>query len=71
MTADASLSDLAQSSRSTHFVFEHAVFRTPQARFALAVDGTPSLMLRLADLDAVVPIKSISSEFGASRLSRC
>jgi len=49
--------------RSTHFVFEHAVFRAPEARFALASDGTPSMMLRLADLDAVVPIRSLSSEF--------
>lgn len=39
------------------------MFRTPQARFALAVDGTPSMMIRLADLAAVVPIKSLSIEF--------
>ncbi len=49
--------------RSTHFVFEHAVFRAPDARFVLASDGTPSMVLRLADLDAVVPIRSLSSEF--------
>jgi hypothetical protein len=49
--------------RSTHFIFEHAVFRAPQARFTLASDGTPAMMLRLADLDAVVPIRSLCSEF--------
>ena len=53
----------SEQDRSTHFVFEHAVFRAPEARFALASDGTPSMMLRLADLDAVVPIRSLSSEF--------
>jgi len=64
MVSEALLSEPQPRDRSTHFVFEHAVFRTPEARFALAVDGTPSMMLRLADLDAVVPIKSLSTEFG-------
>jgi hypothetical protein len=56
-------SESSAQDRSTHFVFEHVVFRAPEARFALASDGTPSMMLRLADLDAVVPIRSLSSEF--------
>jgi hypothetical protein len=56
-------SEPSSPDRSTHFVFEHALFRAPEARFALASDGTPSMMLRLAELDAVVPIRSLSSEF--------
>jgi hypothetical protein len=64
MASDALLSEPTEHTRSTHFVFEHAVFRTPMARFALAIDGTPSMLLRLADLDAVVPIKSLAVEFG-------
>jgi hypothetical protein len=63
MASGAPSSELSTQDRSTHFVFEHAVFRAPDARFALASDGTPSMMLRLADLDAVVPIRSLSSEF--------
>src|SRR5579859_1942967 len=56
-------SEAEASSRSTHFVFEHPVFRAPQARFTLASDGTPSMMLRLAEFDAVVPIRSLGTEF--------
>jgi len=63
MASGAPPSDASEQNRSTHFVFEHAVFRAPHARFALASDGTPSMMLRLAELDAVVPIRSLSSEF--------
>jgi hypothetical protein len=55
--------DSSVRNRSTHFIFEHAVFRAPQARFTLASDGTPSMMLRLADFDAVVPIRSLGTEF--------
>jgi hypothetical protein len=50
-------------SRSTHFLFEHAVFRVPEARFVVASDGKPSMMLRLAELDAVIPIESLGNEF--------
>ena len=64
MESSALRSEPPEQNRSTHFVFDHAVFRTPEARFALAVDGTPSMLLRLADLDAVVPIKSLAVEFG-------
>jgi hypothetical protein len=68
MASDEPPFDSSPPGRSTHFVFEHAVFRTPDSRFVLASDGTPSLMLRLADLDAVVPIRALGSEFalGAS-----
>jgi hypothetical protein len=64
MVSDALRPEAPEQNRSTHFVFDHAAFRTPMARFALAVDGTPSMLLRLADLDAVVPIKSLAVEFG-------
>jgi hypothetical protein len=63
MTTGEQPSDDPTPSRSTHFVFEHAVFRAPHARFALASDGTPSMMLRLAEFDAVVPIRSLGNEF--------
>jgi hypothetical protein len=63
MGSSEGVSETPQPDRSTHFVFEHVVFKAPEARFALASDGTPSMMLRLADLDAVVPIRSLSTEF--------
>ena len=49
--------------RSTHFAFEHSVFRTPNVRFVMATDGEPSLVVELADLAAVIPIKSLRIEF--------
>ncbi len=49
--------------RSTHFNFEHPVFRTPDARFLVAVDGAPSMAIKLADLDAYLPLKSLRIEF--------
>jgi hypothetical protein len=63
MASDEPPFDPSERNRSTHFMFEHAVFRAPQTRFTLASDGTPSMMLRLADFDAVVPIRSLGSEF--------
>jgi hypothetical protein len=63
MPSSDPVSDPPRLSPSTHFIFEHPVFRAPEARFVVASDGTPSMMLRLADLDAVVPIRSLSTEF--------
>ncbi|HWK44295.1 MAG TPA: hypothetical protein VNT30_06230 [Stellaceae bacterium] len=50
-------------SSSTHFVFTHAVFRAPGAGFMLSTDGTPSFMTRLADLDVLIPIVALATEF--------
>jgi hypothetical protein len=49
--------------RSTHFEFQHAVFRAPDARFLLASDGAPAMVVRLGDMDAVIPLKSLRNEF--------
>jgi hypothetical protein len=55
--------DRPSPERSTHFTFEHSVFRTPDPRFVIASDGEPSLVVELADLAAVIPIKSLRLEF--------
>ena len=50
---------------STHFVFEHRVFRLPDARFELSGrERGPVLRVKLGELEAVVPIDDVTSEFG-------
>ena len=63
MSADESPNNRPSQERSTHFSFEHAVFRAPNPRFVTASDGEPSLVVELAELDALVPIKSLRMEF--------
>jgi hypothetical protein len=55
--------DRPSQERSTHFSFEHSVFRTPDPRFVIANDGEPSFVVTLAELAAVIPIKSLRLEF--------
>jgi len=49
--------------RSTHFDFQHPVFRVPGACFLLASDGEPSIKMMFGDMDALVAIKSLAAEF--------
>jgi hypothetical protein len=52
---------------NTHFVFQHRVFQLPDARFELSGrDRHPVMRVRLGDIDAVIPIDDVSSEFGIS-----
>lgn len=63
MSADETQNSPPSPERSTHFSFEHAVFRAPNPRFLIANNGEPSLVVELAELDALVPIKSLRMEF--------
>jgi hypothetical protein len=63
MSADEQPNQSPPPERSTHFAFEHAVFRAPNPRFVMANDGEPSLVVELAELDALVPIRSLRLEF--------
>lgn len=63
MSADQTQKGSPKPERSTHFLFEHAVFRAPNPRFLIASNGEPSLVVELAELDALVPIKSLRIEF--------
>lgn len=50
---------------STHFIFQHRVFQLPDARFDLSGrERGPVLRVKLGDLDAVVPIDDVATEFG-------
>jgi hypothetical protein len=48
---------------NTLFEFEHAVFRTPDARFLLGTDRKPCLAMTLGDLNALLPLSSVIREF--------
>ena len=49
---------------NTHFVFQHRVFQLPDARFDMAGrERGPVLRVKLGDLDAVIPIDDVTSEF--------
>jgi hypothetical protein len=63
MSADESPNNRPSQERSTHFAFEHSVFRAPNPRFVTANNGEPSLVVELAELNALVPIKSLRVEF--------
>jgi hypothetical protein len=63
MSADETQNSPPSPERSTQFSFEHAVFRAPNPRFLIANNGEPSLVVELAELDALVPIKSLRMEF--------
>lgn len=57
--------DRTRSDPSTHFVFQHRVFQLPDARFEMtARERGPVLRVKLGDLDAVIPIDDVASEFG-------
>lgn len=50
---------------NTHFVFQHRVFKLPDARFELSGrDRNPVMRVELGDIDAVIPIDDVASEFG-------
>lgn len=50
---------------NTHFVFQHRVFQLPDARFELSGrDRSPVMRVQLGDIDAVIPIDDVASEFG-------
>ena len=50
---------------NTHFVFQHRVFQLPDARFELSGrERAPVMRVTLGDLDAVIQIDDVASEFG-------
>lgn len=50
---------------NTHFVFKHRVFQLPDARFELSGrERHPVLRVELGEIDAVIPIDDVASEFG-------
>ena len=52
---------------NTHFIFQHRVFQLPDTRFELSGrDRSPVMHVKLGDIDAIVPIDDVSSEFGIS-----
>lgn len=54
-----------KSDPSTHFMFQHRVFQLPDARFDLSGrERGPVLRVKLGDIEAVVPIDDVASEFG-------
>ncbi|HEV2675259.1 MAG TPA: hypothetical protein VGV37_12015 [Aliidongia sp.] len=63
MSADELPQNPPSQERSTHFAFEHSVFKTTNTRFVMANDGEPSLVVELAELAAVIPLKSLRIEF--------
>lgn len=57
--------DRSKPDPNTHFVFQHRIFSLPDARFDMAGrDRSPMLRVRLGDIDAVIPIDDVASEFG-------
>ena len=66
MTAAAAVLDTAEKlDPNTHFVFAHRVFQLPDARFELnGRERGPVMRVQIGDLDAVIPIDDVASEFG-------
>lgn len=63
--AAAMQDDRVKRDPSTHFIFQHRVFQLPDARFDLSGrERGPVLRVKLGDLDAVVPIDDVATEFG-------
>lgn len=63
--AAAMQEDRVKRDPSTHFIFQHRVFHLPDARFDLSGrERGPVLRVKLGDLDAVVPIDDVATEFG-------
>lgn len=63
--AAAVLDDRTRPDPNTHFVFQHRVFQLPDARFEIAGrDRGPVLKVKLGDLDAVIPVDDVATEFG-------
>lgn len=57
--------DRAKPDPNTHFVFQHRVFQLPDARFDVSGrERGPVLRVKLGELDAVIPIDDVASEFG-------
>ena len=50
---------------STHFAFEHKIFKVNGAHFKLTgQDRIPALRVKVGDLEASVPLESLCTEFG-------
>lgn len=50
---------------NTHFVFQHRVFSLPDARFELeGRERHPVMRVHLGDIEAIIPIDDVASEFG-------
>lgn len=50
---------------STHFAFEHRIFKVNGAHFMLSgQDRIPALRVKVGDLEASVPLESLCTEFG-------
>ncbi|EDP64401.1 hypothetical protein BAL199_09268 [alpha proteobacterium BAL199] len=61
----AAQDDRSRLDPSTHFIFQHRIFKLPDARFEVSGrDRAPVLRVKLGELDAVIPIDDVSSEFG-------
>lgn len=57
--------DRTKPDPNTHFVFRHRVFQLPDARFDMSGrERGPVLKVKLGDLDAVIAIDDVASEFG-------
>ena len=57
--------DRSKLDPSTHFLFQHRIFKLPDARFEVSGrDRSPVLRVKLGELDAVIPIDDVASEFG-------
>lgn len=56
---------------STHFAFEHKIFKVNGAHFRLSgQDRTPALRVRVGDLEASIPLDSLCTEFGIDEESQ-
>ncbi|WP_025898684.1 hypothetical protein [Sneathiella glossodoripedis] len=56
--------DAEQLSTSTHFAFEHKIFKVKGAHFRLTHDTrTPALYVMLGDMTGAIPVSSICQEF--------
>jgi len=50
---------------STHFAFEHKIFKVDGAHFSLTgQDRVPALRVRVGELEASIPLESLCAEFG-------
>jgi hypothetical protein len=69
-TAPAQPNGSENAERVTHFVFQHKVFTLEHARFALEPRSRePVYYVRLGDLQAVLPLPMVRSEFGIEKES--
>jgi hypothetical protein len=68
--AAAQPSDSGDGDRVTHFIFQHKVFSLDQAHFALEPRSRePVYYVRLGELQAVLPLPMLRTEFGIEKES--